>query len=150
MKFILTITLSAIVAVCGTLNANAQSSLNQSFEKKIAEKNVPGAQLGSLVCENAEGKLTLCSGALEETVAGIVTNVPYVTLNKPASPNASKSIFSAAVSSEAGNIAKGDFLTAGPNGTLVRCDDNRTAFAYAVALDELTGQGMIRVKVLSK
>lgn len=150
MKFILTLTLSAIVALFGTLNTNAQSSINQSFQKKIAEKNVPGAQLGSLVCENAEGKLVLCSGNLEETVAGIVTNVPYVTLNKPANPSASKSIFSAMVSTEAGTISKGDFLTAGPNGTLVRCDENRSNFAYAVALDNLTGQGMIRVKILSK
>lgn len=150
MKLILTFTLSAFVASFGAINANAQSSLDQSFQKKVAEKNVPGAQLGSLVCENAEGKLVLCSGNLEETVAGIVTNIPYVTLNKPSNPNSSKSIFNASVSSEAGNISKGDFLTAGTNGSLVRCDENRSGFAYAIALDDLTGQGMIRVKVISK
>ena len=150
MKFILTFTLSALVASFGSINANAQSSINQAFQKKIAEKNVPRAQLGSLVCENAEGTLVLCSGTIEETVAGVVTNAPYITLNKPASPNASKSIFSALVSADAGAISKGDFLTAGSNGTLVHCDENKSKFAYAIALDDLSGQGMIRVKVLTK
>ena len=150
MKFTLTLMLAAIVVTFGMLDANAQSSVDKAFERKLAEKNVPGAQLGSLVCENADGKLVLCSGDLEESIAGIVTNVPYVTLNKPATPSSSKSIFSAMVSAEAGPVSKGDFLTAGNNGQLVRCDENRSNFAYAVALENQAGSGIIRVKVLSK
>ena len=150
MKFTLTLTLAAIVVTFGMLDANAQSSVDKAFQKKLAEKNVPGAQLGSLVCENAEGILVLCSGDLEESISGIVTNIPYVTLNKPATPSSSKSIFSAMVSAEAGAISKGDFLTAGTNGKLVRCEENRSNFAYAVALDDNAGSGIIRVKVLSK
>lgn len=137
-----------IVAFCLVgFSTLAQSTASNDFSHKIEKVAVAGAQLGSLVCENANGERVLCSGSMEETVLGIVTNVPYITLNKPAGPNDSKFIFNATVSAKDNAIAKGDFLAAGQGGNLVYSSDK--ANAYAIALDDVSGgTGMIRVKLI--
>ena len=115
----------------------------------IAKRTIPGAELGKVMCEDAAGNMVACSGALEETVLGIVTNVPYVTLNKPTTKDGSRFIFESFVSAEAGSINKGDYLVAGSNGNFVRSEDSN--MAYAIALDEVaSGQKKVRVKVISK
>lgn len=107
--------------------------------------------MGSLICEDASGTLVLCSGKMEETVSGIVTNLPYITLNKPSTPTSSKYIFSAIVSSEAGNIAKGDVLVPGSNGFLVRASSESKQQGYAIALEEMnSNEKTIKVKVTQK
>jgi len=146
MKSIQNTSLIIVLAFFGVQPLIAQNATEQAFQDKIAEKQVPGAQLGSLICQNADGKMVLCSGDLEETILGVTTNVPYITLNKPATPNANKAIFNANVSAVSGVITRGDFLTAGNNGQLVKCNDSH--LAYAIALDDANGTQTIRVKVL--
>ncbi|MBI1288314.1 MAG: hypothetical protein GC178_12140 [Flavobacteriales bacterium] len=128
------------------LGASAQTSIDNEIDKRNSERSVEGARLGSLVCEDANGKLTLCSGSVEETVAGIATNVPYITLNKPASPDGSKYIFQALVSDQFGSISKGDALKAVSDGKLGKCSVNETG--YAIALEDSKGKEVIKVKVL--
>jgi len=135
----------ALVAASGT-SLFAQSTLDGALEARITKGTISGAQMGSLICENANGERVLCSGALEQTVLGIVTNVPYVTVNKPANPNGSKFIFEALVSSSNGALSKGDFLVAGKEGRLVLSNDANQA--YAVLLDDIAIDGKARVKVL--
>ncbi len=128
-------------------STSAQTTASDDFSHKIQKVAVAGAQLGSLVCENSEGERILCSGGLEETVLGIVTNVPYITLNKPASPTDSRFIFNAVVSAKDHDIAKGSYLKPGQNGNLVYTSSKEDA--YAIALDAATGGNtMISVKLL--
>jgi len=124
----------------------AQSTADGGLEARMAKGNITGAQIGSLICENANGEKIVCSGGIEETVLGIATNVPYVTINKPANPNGSKFIFEALVSSSNGALSKGDFLAAGKDGKLVLTKD--VSLAYAVLLDDFAIDGKARVKVL--
>lgn len=129
------------------LTVNAQSTAGNAAQERMAKGNVAGAQVGSLICEDAQGQRVVCSGAMEETVLGLATSVPYVTINKPADPKASKFIFDALVSAAEGVVSKGDLLKAGKGGKLVLTDD--AAQAYAVALNDVTGDGVIKVKLLT-
>lgn len=154
MKTITTITSIIFLAILFATSAFAQSSkgasgLDSDINSMVADNAIPGVQLGSLICEDAAGNKVLCSGKIEETILGIVTNIPYVTLNKPANADASKFIFSSNVSADNGAVQKGDFLIAGSNGNFIRTESERNA--YAIALEEVnSGQEQIRVKVLSK
>ncbi len=105
-------------------------------------------QIGMVVCEDANGEMNPCSGALEESVIGIVTNVPYVTVNKPVDPKASRFNFVANVSEADGAISQGDYLKIAAGGTLVRIKTDEIPFAYAVALENANGKGQITVKVI--
>ena len=127
----------------------AQSTASNDFNHKIEKVAVAGAQLGSLVCENAQGQRILCSGIQEETVLGIVTNVPYITVNKPASPDASRYIFDALISVDNGNVVAGDQLVAGSVGTLVKSADQKQQ-PYAIALQNADKNGIFRVKLLNR
>ncbi len=135
-----------------SLNCFGQISRSGEIEKRLAERNIPGAQLGSLVCEDNSGKWTLCSGALDETVLGVVTNVPYITVNKPADPKGSKNIFAAFVSSENGAIVAGDRLIAHKGGVLAKAkEDSNFIENYAVALEHFdSGTGRIKVRLINK
>lgn len=130
-------------------DANAQSSIDDQVNARIQERSVAGAQLGSLICEDANGKMVLCNGDLEETVLGIATNVPYITINKPATPDASKFIFNALVSAENGAIMKGDLLVAAKGGSMAKASAS-DANAYAIALEDANGNGTIRVKLINR
>ncbi len=149
-KLIQTALLSTVLSIAVHQNSFAQSNLDQSIDKKVAARNIPTAQIGSLICENATGELSLCSGNIEETVIGIATNVPYVTINKPATPNGNKSIFDANISVDNGPIIKGDLLIANHGGTLAKANSDMISFAYAIALEDANGLGKIRVKLLGK
>lgn len=127
----------------------AQTSIEDNIQSKTSQREVEGAQLGSLICSDATGKLVLCSGSIEESVSGIATNVPYITLNKPTSPEDSRFIFDALVSADQGAIEVGDFLKANKGGTLVKCTRQESQ-AYAVALDNASANGRIRVKLLNR
>jgi len=144
MKKNLTILFALVVIVAMASNVMAQQSAE--LPKAYMEKMIPGAQLGMVMCQNASGNTVACSGNIEETILGIVTNVPYVTVNKPANPNGSKFIFEALVSSSNGALSKGDFLVAGKEGRLVLSNDANQA--YAVLLDDIAIDGKARVKVL--
>jgi hypothetical protein len=149
MKTYKVIALVMLVMVGSTLTSIAQSTANDSFEAKISKTAVSGAVMGSLVCENADGDRVLCSGSVEETVLGIVTNLPYITLNKPATPEASKFIFEALVDATAGQVIEGTYLIPGKGGKLVPTAD--ASGAYAVALAAASGaNAKIRVKLLGK
>lgn len=138
-----------IATVGAVFNGTAQSTANDSFESKIREVAVPGAVMGSVVCENADGDRVLCSGSVDETVLGIVTNLPYITLNKPATPEASKYIFEAVVDATEGQVVEGTYLIPGKGGKLVPTTE--ASGAYAVALATASGpNAKIRVKLLSK
>ncbi len=148
MKNFITSIFSLLLLVGLSTDVIAQSTTDGGLEARMAKGVVQGAQIGSVVCENASGTRVLCSGSLEETVLGIVTNVPYVTLNKPATKDGSRFIFDAFVSAEAGVVQKGDYLIAGANGSFVRSET--PVSAYAVALDDVSsGQKLVKVKVLS-
>ena len=141
-------TVSAMFIMAGVM---AQSTLDESVRAKIAKRTVAGAEMGSLICQDASGKLALCSGEIEETVMGIATNVPYVTLNKPASPDGNRSVFHALVTNDNGAIAKGDLLVANKGGTLTKATEGSSALAYAMPLSDLNDpKGKIKVKLLSR
>jgi hypothetical protein len=145
-----TVVLNTLISIGLYQSTFAQSMIDQAIEKKVAERSIPAAQIGSLICENAMGDLALCSGNMEETVIGIATNVPYVTINKPATPNGNKSIFLANVSADNGPIFKGDLLIANQGGTLAKANSDLIAFAYAIALEDANSLGKIQVKLLGK
>ena len=113
------------------------------------QRVVPGIELGELVCEDVNGQMVRCSGAIEETILGIVTNVPYITVNKPASPDASRYIFDALISVDNGNVVAGDQLVAGSVGTLVKSADQKQQ-PYAIALQNADKNGIFRVKLLNR
>jgi hypothetical protein len=152
MKNIIFLAILFVFYLFFSLDCFGQISRLGEIEKRIAERSIPGAQIGSLACEDNTGKWNLCSGALDETVLGVITNVPYITLNKPADPKGSRNIFEAFVSSENGAIVAGDRLVAHKGGVLAKAQVN-AAFVenYAVALEsQNTGTGKIKVRLLSK
>ncbi|MFT4982592.1 MAG: hypothetical protein ACI9UR_002467 [Bacteroidia bacterium] len=140
----------ALVTLIGSTSfGQSMEEFQAQLDKKIADKTIPGATLGMVMCEDATGNMVACSGNIEESVVGIVTNVPYVTLNKPVSRNASKFIFDSFVSADKGSILKGDYLVAGTNGNFVKTESANLAYAIALANVE-SGQQTIKVKVLNK
>ncbi|MCG3164994.1 MAG: hypothetical protein POELPBGB_00754 [Bacteroidia bacterium] len=149
MKKILQLaTAFSFILLC--VNANAQSNfssaenLDLAIAQKLNSKNIEGVQLGTLMCEDENGNMVICSGNEFEKILGFATNVPYVTVNKPQNANDKKDEFTAFAS---GEIAKGDYLTAGKNGTVIRCE--KSEFPYAVALESANSGGQkIRVKIL--
>jgi hypothetical protein len=133
-----------IILAMFTLGIMAQNAAEQpiAMKKRILE----GVQLGSLMCYNEQNLLCLCQGKPNENVAGIATNTPYITLNKPAVNATKKDEFEALVSNINGNVNKGDFLAPGPNGQLVKGDQ---ASSVAVALEDLKSSRIL-VKWLKK
>jgi hypothetical protein len=140
--------------LCCLIAANSFAQLSQSgkLEERIAQRSIPNAEIGSLACEDNSGKWTLCSGALDETILGVVTNVPFITVNKPSHPKASKTIFEAFVSAENGEIASGDVLVAHRGGVLAKSKaDGMFPEAYAVALENFNGgRGKIKVRIVNR
>lgn len=117
-------------------------------EQPIAMKNriLEGVKLGSLMCYNEQNLLCVCQGKSNENIAGIATNTPYITLNKPAVNATKKDEFVGLVSNLNGNIIKGDFLVPGSNGQLVKGDQPG---AVAIALEDFKGETML-VKWIKK
>jgi hypothetical protein len=152
MKTIITSATTIFLVLLFAVSVEAQSSkeastLSSQINSIIADNAIPGAQLGSVICEDAEGNKIVCSGKMEESILGIVTNVPYVTLNKPVNAGGSKYIFDSFVSTDNGLVNKGDFLVAGLNGNFVKTEV--ASLAYAIALETVeSGQRTIKVKVL--
>lgn len=134
-----------VLLVLSTLNyAYSQSMTGAQPPKEYNERIIPGVQLGTLMCEDENGKMVICSGNEFEKILGFATNVPYVTVNKPQNASDKKDEFSAFAS---GKINKGDYVTAGKNGTVIRCE--KSDFPYAVALEDATSEGQkMRVKIL--
>ncbi len=144
------ITLTTLPLIFFCLSANAQTTfsssenLDQAIAQRMEDNKVKGVQLGTLMCEDENGKMVICSGNEFEKILGFATNVPYVTVNKPQNASDKKDEFSAFAS---GKINKGDYLTAGKNGTVIRCA--KSDFPYAVALEDATSEGQkISVKIL--
>ena len=129
-------------------DANSSSELDATIQEYLDSKSIDGAELGTVLCEDAHGNKVICSGAIEETVLGIVTNVPYLTINKSANSSASKYVFSSKVSESNGTIAKGDYLKAVEGGNFGKCSKEEIPFAYAVALEDAAGKDKIRVKII--
>lgn len=130
--------------------ANIELSFSQEtglLPKGYTERVLIGVELGELMCEDINGQMVKCSGSIEETILGIVTNVPYVTLNKPANLSDSKHIFKALVTTVANPISRGDYLTLSNNGKLEKASD--ALKAYAIAMQDTTVDGLISVKVIS-
>lgn len=144
------ITLTALPILFFCLSANAQTTFSSSenLDKAIAnrmeEHNIKGVQLGTLMCEDENGKMVICSGNEFEKILGFATSIPYVTVNKPQNSTDKKDEFSAFAS---GKISKGDYVTAGKNGTVIRCE--KADFPYGVAMEDATSDGeKIIVKIL--
>lgn len=137
----------ALVSTAVAQDANVSSELDNAIAQYMQTKTVSNAELGMLLCEDAEGNKVACSGAIEETILGVVTSVPYVTVNKPQNSSASKYVFSARVS---GEITKGDYLKAVSGGALGKCNKDEMHLAYAVAIEDANGKGSIRVKVINR
>lgn len=145
------IVIAFVLLNIGTALAQATFSSSQSLDAAMAAKleqgSVKGAQLGTLMCEDENGKMVICSGNEFEKILGFATNIPYVTVNKPQNPNDKKDEFSGFASLAAGKINKGNYVTAGKNGTVVRCE--KSEYPYAVALEDATSEGQqIKVKIL--
>ncbi|MFM1874805.1 MAG: hypothetical protein RL266_542 [Bacteroidota bacterium] len=124
--------------------AQESTLLPAGYEERV----VSGLELGDVVCENANGKMVKCSGAIDETVLGIVTNVPYITINKPAKASESKFIFNAQVSTANHPINRGDYLVLSKDGKLEKSQE--TSQPYAIALEDALVDGLIQVKIVSR
>jgi len=129
------LTISLILSAFGIMAQNAA-------EQPIAMKRriLEGVQLGSLMCYNEQNLLCLCQGKPNENIAGIATNTPYITINKPAVNAIKNDEFEALVSNLNGNVIKGDYLVPGPNGQLVK--GNQTS-SVAIALEDCKGSRML-------
>ncbi len=137
-----------ILLFCLSSNAQTTFSSSENLDKAIAqrmeENNIKGVQLGTLMCEDENGKMVICSGNEFEKILGFATNVPYVTVNKPQNASDKKDEFSAFAS---GTIKKGDYVTAAKSGTVIRCE--KADFPYGVAMENATSDGQrIIVKIL--
>ena len=127
-----------IILAMFTLGIMAQNSAEQPIAMK--RRILDGVQLGSLMCYNEQNLLCVCQGKPNENIAGIATNTPYITLNKPAANATKKDEFVGMVSNLNGNINKGDFLVSGSNGQLVKGDRME---AVAIALEDFKGSTML-------
>jgi hypothetical protein len=137
------------VSLVSAQDANMSSSdLDEAINTYMQSKQVDGAELGMVLCEDAQGNKVICSGSIEESVLGVVTSVPYLTVNKPASSRDSRFIFDAMVSSENGQISSGDYLKAVSGGKFGKCTKEEIPFAYAIALEDANGKENIRIKIL--
>lgn len=140
-----------------SLNATAQSDadirsaeLDRSISEYMASKMIEGAQLGYMLCEDAQGKRVICSGDISETALGVITSVPYVTVNKPQHPGDSHHVFEAHVSVSNGQIEAGDYLKPVADGRLGKCEADEIPFAFGMALQSAKTDSRIRVKVLKR
>jgi hypothetical protein len=149
MKLIKNCMLAAGLLLLSTNIYSQQSNkvATKKAEQRVAQRTIANAQKGDLICTDANGNYILCTGNISETVMGFTTNVPYVTPNKPATPNASKAIFEARASVANGPIKAGDYVAAGTEpGKVVKGDSKN---AYAIALEDATANGQtFKVKVL--
>lgn len=110
------------------ISVNAQNSADDAgLRAKMQKSMIPSAKVGSLMCEDANGNMIVCSGDEFEKVIGFATSTPYVTVNKR-SKGENQDTFDGFAS---GEISVGDYVSAGPNGTVKRCDN--VAFAYGKA-----------------
>ena len=134
-----------VLLVLSTLNyAYSQSTTGAQPPKGYNERIIPGVEIGRLMCQNESGQMVICSGNEFEKILGFATNVPYVTVNKPQNSTDKKDEFSAFAS---GKISKGDYVTAGKNGTVIRCE--KSDFPYGVAMEDAISEGQkIIVKIL--
>ncbi len=128
----------ATIMVLFSLGVMAQNAAEQPIAMK--RRILEGVQLGSLMCYNEQNLLCLCQGKPDENIAGIATNTPYITINKPAVNAIKKDEFEALVSNLNGNVIKGDYLVPGPNGQLVK--GNQTG-SVAIALEDNKGSRML-------
>ena len=147
MKYI-SVTILSLVLFCVSVNAQSTFSSAEKLDLAIAQrmdtKTMEGVQLGTLMCQDEKGKMIICSGNEFEKILGFATNFPYVTVNKPQNATDKKDEFSAFAS---GAIKKGDYVTAGKNGTVIRCE--KSDFPYGVALEDAISDGQkIIVKIL--
>ncbi len=148
MKSILTI-LAVLATSFGTIaqtTTNSEAELNAQWEMALAKKTIPGVELGTLMCEDANGNMVICSGDEFEKVLGFATSIPYVTVNKrPKGQN--QDTFEGKASLAGGEISEGDYVCAGPNGTVKRCE--KIDFPYGKALSGASGENQtITVRVL--
>lgn len=146
--FSVALVLAITSSVASAQDANSSSELDATVQEYMDSKSVDGAELGMVLCEDADGNRVVCSGSIEETVLGVITSAPYVTVNKPANSTASKFVFTAMVSESNGPISKGDYLKAVEGGSFGKCSKDEIPFAYAVALDDSAGKDRIRVKII--
>lgn len=128
--------------------ANAQNSvMNNTSNKK---RTINEAKIGSLIAIDEYGNYILATGSIYEKIVGFTTSAPYVTPNKPTSPNGSRVKFYGIVSVDEGGIIKeGDFLCPCKNhpGFVKKCSENEDA--YAVAQESANTEAQkIKVKVL--
>ena len=124
------------------------SALDETLEQKMKERTIPGAEIGTLICEDEYGKWKICSGSEYEEVKGFATTVPYVTANK-VPPGENKTEFIGIASTSAGEINEWDYLCPCEQnpGMVKKCD--KTDFPYAKAMGKATSTGQkIKVKVL--
>ncbi len=128
--------------------ASVEDKMNYTIEQKLKEHTIEVAQLGMLLCEDENGNKVICSGNEFEKILGFVTNVPFITINKYSlSQKENRDVYTGFASLAAGKIMKGNYVTAGKNGTLVRCE--KSDYPYAVVLEDATAEGQrIRVKIL--
>ncbi len=140
-------TVSIILSSYSVFSQTANSPTNELAQKKQKENQISGAKVGQMACRDESGKLTLCSGAEFENIQGIITNEPFITINKPASPNANRRVFQAYVSLANGTIEKGTNLCTGKGGTLQTC--TKGWLPFAIAAENATTEGsLIKVQVI--
>jgi len=131
--------------------ANAQNSvITNSYNNKIKKRTINEAQIGSLIAIDEYGNYVLSTGSIYEKIVGFTTSAPYVTPNKPSSPNGSRVEFEGIISVDEGGVIKeGDFLCPCKNhhGHVKKCLESENP--YAVAQENGNSENQkIKVKVL--
>ena len=128
--------------------SNKTNTVDKMIQQKTEQKTIANAQKGDLICTDENGKYVLCTGKESESIKGFTTNVPYVTPNKPLTPEAKKDEFQALASSQNGEIKAGDFVCpCSEPGKVVKCTRGNRPYAKALEDASTAGQSF-KVRVL--
>ncbi|HJO96258.1 MAG TPA: hypothetical protein QF753_22930 [Victivallales bacterium] len=130
-------------------NAIPSESIDNIIAELNALRHIEGVEIGSLICENDDGKWVLCTGSPFEKIEGFCTNVPYVTANK-AQPNEKQDEFTALASMKNGVIIANDRICVCKDvGLVKKCDKDEEAYGIALT-NANTQRSKFIVKVFGK
>ena len=115
-----------------TQSTAQNSDSNAELESRLAEHTIDGVTLGTLMCEDGNGDMIICTGDEFEKVLGFATSTPYVTVNKRPK-NQNQDTFSGYASMEAGIVSIGDYVCPSKEGKLKRCEKIDMPYARAIS-----------------
>jgi hypothetical protein len=122
------------------------SNSDEELKSRLTERIIDGVKIGTLMCEDSNGNMVICSGDEFEKVLGFATSIPYVTVNKRPK-NQSQIEYSGIASVAGGFISSGDYLCPSDDGKLRRCEKLDIPYAKSIS-DASTENSAITVRIL--